>query len=160
MTLTSVSYNSDLRAVYMLNACVVGKAAIGTYLWEHILGGTLEQKMGGVWALGKLWPARKDLPRLQLTYRTGPGVQPFKVGHLGHCDPGLNPETELFCSVFGRPWQANNLQKIAVGRAEMCFNHEAGLSASCLLVFIIMPCRCMVTDMRRCPRRPSMSFWS
>jgi hypothetical protein len=57
----------------------LGKAAIGEYLWVHLLKGTLEERMGGVWFHGKLAPARADVPHLQLTYRSGIGVHPTKV---------------------------------------------------------------------------------
>ncbi|XP_015928548.1 ribitol-5-phosphate xylosyltransferase 1 [Parasteatoda tepidariorum] len=46
-----------------------GKAAIGLYLWEHILGGKLENKMDGIWSYGF-----KRIDNLKLKFRTGPGV--------------------------------------------------------------------------------------
>lgn len=55
----------------ILNVEVWGKAAIGLYLWEHILEGTLEERMGGVWSYGV-----KTINNIRLTFRTGPGVLP------------------------------------------------------------------------------------
>ncbi|GBL72956.1 Ribitol-5-phosphate xylosyltransferase 1 [Araneus ventricosus] len=46
-----------------------GKAAIGLYVWEHILGGKLESKMDGIWNYGF-----KRIDNLKLKFRTGPGV--------------------------------------------------------------------------------------
>eukprot|EP00045_Choanoeca_perplexa_P016856 m.233219 g.233219 ORF g.233219 m.233219 type:complete len:437 (-) comp17376_c0_seq1:2293-3603(-) len=53
---------------------VWGKAAIGTYFIEAILGARLESKLNGVWFL-----ARALCSNLHLTYRSGPGVLPHKV---------------------------------------------------------------------------------
>ncbi|XP_067683992.1 ribitol-5-phosphate xylosyltransferase 1-like [Haliotis asinina] len=53
---------------------VWGKAAIGIYLWEHILGGLIEKKMGGVWSYGV-----KKIHSIKFRLRTGPGVIPSKV---------------------------------------------------------------------------------
>ncbi|XP_019619540.1 PREDICTED: transmembrane protein 5-like [Branchiostoma belcheri] len=55
---------------------VWGKAAIGLYLWEFILGGTLEEKMGGIWTYGF-----KRIYKLKFKFRTGPGVIPSKAPH-------------------------------------------------------------------------------
>ncbi|GFT71082.1 ribitol-5-phosphate xylosyltransferase 1 [Nephila pilipes] len=59
-----------------------GKAAIGLYLWEHVLGGgKLESKMDGIWSYGF-----KRIDNLKLKFRTGPGVittkAPNDVQHL------------------------------------------------------------------------------
>ncbi|XP_005090411.2 ribitol-5-phosphate xylosyltransferase 1 [Aplysia californica] len=51
-----------------------GKAAIGLYLWEHILGGLLESRMNGVWSYGE-----RTLRPITFRFRTGPGVVPSKV---------------------------------------------------------------------------------
>ncbi|XP_068725802.1 ribitol-5-phosphate xylosyltransferase 1-like [Montipora capricornis] len=51
-----------------------GKAAIGLYLWEHILEGPLEERLGGVWSFGQ-----KQIQNIRFTFRTGPGVVPGKV---------------------------------------------------------------------------------
>lgn len=51
-----------------------GKAAIGLYLWEHILEGPLEERLGGVWSYG-----HKQILNVRFTFRTGPGVVPDKV---------------------------------------------------------------------------------
>ncbi|GIY97710.1 ribitol-5-phosphate xylosyltransferase 1 [Caerostris extrusa] len=57
------------------NVEIWGKAAIGLYLWEHILGGgKLENKMDGLWSYGF-----KRLDNLKLKFRTGPGVIPSKA---------------------------------------------------------------------------------
>lgn len=53
---------------------VWGKAAIGDYLFRHVLGGWVEPRMGGVWSYGE---ARCG--DLRFTYRTGHGVRPSKV---------------------------------------------------------------------------------
>lgn len=59
-----------------------GKAAIGFFLWEHILGGDkLKIKMDGIWSYGF-----KRIENLKLKFRTGPGVitttAPKHVKHL------------------------------------------------------------------------------
>ncbi|XP_033098767.1 ribitol-5-phosphate xylosyltransferase 1-like [Anneissia japonica] len=46
-----------------------GKAAIGNYLWEHILEGKLEAQLGGIWTYGSL--IQEDF---KFKFRTGPGV--------------------------------------------------------------------------------------
>lgn len=51
-----------------------GKAAIGHYLWEHVLKGTLEERLGGIWSYGS-----KKIGRLKFRFRTGAGVVPEKV---------------------------------------------------------------------------------
>lgn len=51
-----------------------GKAAIGLYLWEHILEGPLEERLGGVWSYGE-----KQIRNIKFKFRTGPGVVPDKV---------------------------------------------------------------------------------
>ena len=51
-----------------------GKAAIGLYLWEHILEGPLEERLGGVWSFGE-----KQIGNLKVKFRTGPGVVPEKA---------------------------------------------------------------------------------
>ncbi|KAK3601759.1 hypothetical protein CHS0354_016123 [Potamilus streckersoni] len=51
-----------------------GKAAIGLYLWEHVLEGPLEKKLGGVWSYGT-----KTVSNITFRFRTGPGVIPVKV---------------------------------------------------------------------------------
>lgn len=51
-----------------------GKAAIGLFLWEHILEGPLEERLGGVWSFGQ-----KQIQNLRFIFRTGPGVVPGKV---------------------------------------------------------------------------------
>ncbi|KAK6176404.1 hypothetical protein SNE40_014696 [Patella caerulea] len=51
-----------------------GKAAIGLYLWEHIINGELEEKLGGVWSYGT-----KKINNIRFRFRTGPGVIPTKV---------------------------------------------------------------------------------
>lgn len=48
---------------------VWGKAAIGLYLWEHILEGPLESRHGGAWSYGE-----KQLGRVRFKFRTGPGI--------------------------------------------------------------------------------------
>ena len=53
---------------------ILGKAAIGLYLWEHILEGPLEERLGGVWSYGQ-----KQIRTVRFTFRTGPGVVPEKV---------------------------------------------------------------------------------
>ena len=53
---------------------ILGKAAIGLYLWEHILEGPLEERLGGVWSYGQ-----KQIRSVRFTFRTGPGVVPEKV---------------------------------------------------------------------------------
>ncbi|KAH9504747.1 Ribitol-5-phosphate xylosyltransferase 1 [Bulinus truncatus] len=50
------------------------KAAIGIYLWEHIIEGILEERMGGVWSYGE-----KSIHSILFRFRTGPGVLPNKV---------------------------------------------------------------------------------
>ncbi|ELU15959.1 hypothetical protein CAPTEDRAFT_104115 [Capitella teleta] len=60
----------------IINVEVWGKAAIGLYLWQHILEGSLEERLGGVWNFGEL--QHRDL---KLRFRTGPGVVPAKVPH-------------------------------------------------------------------------------
>ncbi|XP_013401373.1 UDP-D-xylose:ribitol-5-phosphate beta1,4-xylosyltransferase-like [Lingula anatina] len=51
-----------------------GKAAIGLYLWEHIMNSTLEDRLGGVWQYGS-----KRIQNLIFRFRTGPGVVPHKA---------------------------------------------------------------------------------
>ncbi len=51
-----------------------GKAAIGNYLWEHIIRGRLEKKLGGIWSYGE-----KKIDNFVFRFRTGPGVVPAKV---------------------------------------------------------------------------------
>lgn len=51
-----------------------GKAAIGLYLWEHILEGPVEERLGGVWSYGE-----KQIRNIKFKFRTGPGVVPDKV---------------------------------------------------------------------------------
>ena len=51
-----------------------GKAAVGLYLWEHILEGPLEKRLGGVWSYGE-----KHIRNIKFKFRTGPGVVPDKV---------------------------------------------------------------------------------
>lgn len=51
-----------------------GKAAIGLFLWEHVLHGHLEEKLGGIWSYGS-----KKVGRLKFRFRTGAGVIPEKV---------------------------------------------------------------------------------
>ncbi|CAN7937232.1 unnamed protein product [Ixodes hexagonus] len=46
-----------------------GKAAIGLYLWEHILNGRLEPKGGGAWSYGF-----RRIGDIKFKFRTGPGV--------------------------------------------------------------------------------------
>lgn len=53
---------------------VWGKAAVGLYLWEHILEGPLEERLGGVWSYGE-----KQIRNIKFKFRTGPGVVPDKV---------------------------------------------------------------------------------
>lgn len=53
---------------------VWGKAAIGNYLFQHVLAGWVESRLGGVWHYGE---ARCG--NLQFRYRTGHGVRPSKV---------------------------------------------------------------------------------
>ncbi|XP_059152233.1 ribitol-5-phosphate xylosyltransferase 1-like [Physella acuta] len=50
------------------------KAAIGLYLWEHVLTGTLENRMNGVWSYG-----HKTIGSIHFRFRTGPGLVPDKV---------------------------------------------------------------------------------
>ena len=51
-----------------------GKAAIGLFLWEHVLKGTLEERLGGIWSYGS-----KKIGRFKFRFRTGAGVVPEKV---------------------------------------------------------------------------------
>ena len=51
-----------------------GKAAIGLFLWEHVLKGTLEERLGGIWSYGS-----KKVGRFKFRFRTGAGVVPEKV---------------------------------------------------------------------------------
>jgi len=51
-----------------------GKAAIGHFLWEHVLRGTLEERLGGIWSYGA-----KKIGRFKFRFRTGAGVVPEKV---------------------------------------------------------------------------------
>eukprot|EP00052_Salpingoeca_macrocollata_P011711 m.90516 g.90516 ORF g.90516 m.90516 type:complete len:394 (+) comp18169_c0_seq2:50-1231(+) len=53
---------------------VWGKAAITDYLWQHIINGTTEARLGGLWTFGLA-----QFGRVTLTLRTGYGVQPSKV---------------------------------------------------------------------------------
>ena len=64
----------DGREEKLLDVEVWGKAAIGLYLWEHILEGPLESRLGGVWSYGE-----KQIGRVRFKFRTGPGVVPQKV---------------------------------------------------------------------------------
>ena len=45
-------------------------------MWQHILEGPLEERLGGVWSYGQL-----QHQNLRLQFRTGPGVVPTKVPH-------------------------------------------------------------------------------
>ena len=58
----------------LIDVEVWGKAAIGLYLWEHILEGPLEDRSGGVWSYGE-----KQIGRVRFKFRTGPGVIPDSV---------------------------------------------------------------------------------
>ena len=60
--------------VALIEVEIWGKAAIGLYLWEHILEGPLEERLGGVWSYGQ-----KQIRGIRFTFRTGPGVVPDKV---------------------------------------------------------------------------------
>lgn len=51
-----------------------GKAAIGLYLWEHILEGPLEERLGGAWSYGE-----KQIQNIRFKFRTGPWVVPDNV---------------------------------------------------------------------------------
>lgn len=51
-----------------------GKAAIGLYLWEHILEGPLEERLGGAWRYGE-----KQIQNIKFIFRTGPWVVPNNV---------------------------------------------------------------------------------
>ena len=53
---------------------VWGKAAIGLYLWKHVLEGSLERRMGGVWSYGE-----KQIGKIRFRFRIGPGVVPGRV---------------------------------------------------------------------------------
>lgn len=68
-TLTSKVHDGPLMKVE-----IWGKAAIGLYLWEHILEGPLKERLGGVWSYGQ-----KQIRNIRFTFRTGPGVVPDKV---------------------------------------------------------------------------------
>ncbi|XP_064633570.1 ribitol-5-phosphate xylosyltransferase 1-like [Lineus longissimus] len=46
-----------------------GKAALGNYLWEHILNSTLKDQMGGIWRYGET-----QYRNFKFRFRTGPGV--------------------------------------------------------------------------------------
>ncbi|KAG8182575.1 hypothetical protein JTE90_021715 [Oedothorax gibbosus] len=76
-----------------------GKAAIGLYLWEHILGGKLESKMDGIWSYGF-----KRIDNLKLKFRTGPGVIPTKapndVQHLVLILNGRSDDKVSFAKVW------------------------------------------------------------
>ncbi|XP_029827594.2 ribitol-5-phosphate xylosyltransferase 1 [Ixodes scapularis] len=50
------------------------KAAIGLYLWEHILNGRLEPKGGGAWSYGF-----RKIADIKFKFRTGPGIVPSTV---------------------------------------------------------------------------------
>ncbi|XP_022081604.1 transmembrane protein 5-like isoform X2 [Acanthaster planci] len=50
------------------------RAGVGQYTWEHILGASLEPRLGGVWSYG-----RKTEGNVTFTFRMGPGVVPDKV---------------------------------------------------------------------------------
>ncbi|XP_038054499.1 ribitol-5-phosphate xylosyltransferase 1-like isoform X2 [Patiria miniata] len=50
------------------------RAGVGQYTWEHILGASVEPRLGGVWSYG-----RKTEGNITFTFRMGPGVLPNKV---------------------------------------------------------------------------------
>ena len=58
----------------VVNVEVWGKAAIGLYLWQHLLEGRVETRMGGVWSYGE-----KQIGKIRFKFRTGPGVVPSTV---------------------------------------------------------------------------------
>lgn len=70
---------SKSKISYYQNATLIeveiwGKAAVGLYLWEHIIEGPLEERLGGVWSYGQ-----KQIRNIRFAFRTGPGVVPDKV---------------------------------------------------------------------------------
>ncbi|XP_060598155.1 ribitol-5-phosphate xylosyltransferase 1-like, partial [Ruditapes philippinarum] len=70
----TVSNKGNNTTNRIFNVEVWGKAAIGLYLWEHILEASLEERMGGVWSYGA-----KTVNNITFTFRTGPGVIPEQV---------------------------------------------------------------------------------
>eukprot|EP00054_Salpingoeca_dolichothecata_P020234 m.127313 g.127313 ORF g.127313 m.127313 type:complete len:413 (-) comp23539_c0_seq1:124-1362(-) len=76
---------------------VWGKAAIGDYFWKHIIQKPLAPKLGGLWSRGDhRIRGTATSPPLQLTFRTGYGVQtakvPFNAKHVVMILNGHNDE--------------------------------------------------------------------
>ncbi|PFX30149.1 Transmembrane protein 5 [Stylophora pistillata] len=65
---------SQYRQTNLVEVEIWGKAAIGLYLWEHILEGPLEERLGGAWRYGE-----KQIQNIKFIFRTGPWVVPDKV---------------------------------------------------------------------------------
>ena len=82
-----------------LDVEIWGKAAIGLYLWEHVLEGPLEERLGGVWSYGQ-----KQVGNVKFTFRTGPGVVPDKVpkqtGNLVLVINGREPKKVEFAKAW------------------------------------------------------------
>ncbi|XP_054721801.1 ribitol-5-phosphate xylosyltransferase 1-like [Uloborus diversus] len=106
------------------NVEIWGKAAIGLYLWEHILNGKIESKMDGVWSYGF-----KKIENFKFKFRTGPGVITTKAPNdVEHLILILNGRSEDKVS-FAKMWldflpQFNNLKSailIILGN-EQCHN--------------------------------------
>ncbi|EDO34485.1 predicted protein [Nematostella vectensis] len=58
----------------LIDVEIWGKAGIALYLWEHVIQGDREQRLGGIWSYGK-----KEVGPFRFQFRTGPGVAPNKV---------------------------------------------------------------------------------
>lgn len=69
-----VESKASRQNTILIEVEIWGKAAIGLYLWEHILEGPLEERLGGVWSYGE-----KQIRNIKFKFRTGPGVVPDKV---------------------------------------------------------------------------------
>jgi len=72
--LLDVESKASRQNTILIDVEIWGKAAIGLYLWEHILEGPLEERLGGVWSYGQ-----KQIRNIMFKFRTGPGVVPDKV---------------------------------------------------------------------------------
>lgn len=76
VSLKKPSQNVQLvsKSTSVVNVEVWGKAAVGLYLWQHVIEGSLEKRMGGVWSYGE-----KLIGNIRFKFRTGPGVVPNRA---------------------------------------------------------------------------------
>eukprot|EP00051_Salpingoeca_urceolata_P016341 m.216162 g.216162 ORF g.216162 m.216162 type:complete len:365 (-) comp18652_c1_seq1:170-1264(-) len=80
------------------------KAAIGEYLWQHVLLGDIEPRLQGIWSYGRLEFVEALQPTLELTLRTGPGVLPQKIPKdTRHAVLVINGRTEEKIA-FAKTW--------------------------------------------------------